>query len=116
LLGRISPSRPGASQRSCPSAAAWKVRAAVGAERLEAGAHLGRRLVGEGHRQNPLGREGAAGHLPGDPARDRRRLTRARAGKDADRSARLQDGALLLGVEPVEYPLRPHGDKLAAEL
>ncbi len=78
-------------------------RDAVRAQRLQARAHLGRRLVGEGHGQDPIGREGAACDLPGDPARDRGRLARARAGEDADGSARLQHGALLLGVETIEY-------------
>src|SRR4029079_13853682 len=53
--------------------------------------------------------EGAPRDLPGDPAGDRRRLARPRAGEDADRSARRLDGGALLVVQALEDPVAVHG-------
>ena len=54
------------------------------------------------------GRKRAARHLPRDPPRDRRRLPGARAGEDADRTARRLGGGSLLRVQPGEDPLGVH--------
>ena len=79
---------------------------AADAESLEPLPHLGRRLVGEGDREDLVRLELADRHLVRDAARDRRRLAGARAGKDADRAAHGLDGAALLGVQPGEDGLR----------
>jgi hypothetical protein len=77
-------------------------------------AQLARRLVGERHREDVLRREGAARDLPGDPARDRRRLARPRPREDAQRPARALDGSALLGVQPYEDRLGVQGEEASA--
>src|SRR5215212_3744930 len=86
---------------------------AAGAELFQPAPHLARRLVGECDREDLLGREGAGRDLVRDPARDRRRLPRARAGEDADRPANRLDRAPLLRVQPVEDPCLVHRATLA---
>jgi hypothetical protein len=72
------------------------------------------RLVGERHRHDLLRREGAARDLPRDPARDRRRLPRAGAGEDAQRTARRLGGGALLGVQACEDRLGVQGAEASA--
>src|SRR6478736_2590919 len=71
-------------------------------ERLQPLAQLTRRLVGERHGHDLLGREGAGRDLPRDAARDRGRLSRPRPGKDAERAARRLHGVALLWVQACE--------------
>ena len=71
-------------------------------ERGEASAQLAGGLVGEGDRHDPRRRERAGRDLLRDPARDRRRLARARAREDADRAAHRLGRAPLLRVQAVE--------------
>ena len=78
------------------------------AERGQPRAHLRRRLVREGDREDLAGRERAGGDLVRDAPRDRRRLARAGAREDADGAAHGLDRAALLGVEPLE-DVRPRG-------
>ncbi len=49
---------------------------------LDATAHLRRSLVGEGHRQHPVGRDLAHGQQPGDAMHQHARLARAGPGQD----------------------------------
>jgi hypothetical protein len=79
------------------------------AERTQPRAQLACRLVGERDSQDVPRRERAARDLPGDPARDRRRLPRPRAGENAQRPARTLDGGALLGVQPLEDLLGVQG-------
>jgi hypothetical protein len=81
----------------------------VDAERTQPGTQLASRLVREGDRQDVLGGKRAARDLPGDPARDRRRLARPCAGEDAQRPARALDGSALLGIQPFEDRLGSQG-------
>jgi hypothetical protein len=75
---------------------------AVDTERAQSRAELAGSLVGERHRHDLSGLEGAARDLPRDPTRDRRRLPRPRPGEDAYRTARSRNGSALLGVQPSE--------------
>ena len=65
---------------------------------VDALAHLARRLVGEGDRQDAPG-IGAGGHQPRDAVGDDARLARAGARDDQQRPARVQDRLALRGVE-----------------
>jgi hypothetical protein len=66
---------------------------------IEPAAHLARRLVRESDREDLRCLKRARCDLVGDPVGDRRRLARAGAGEDADRSAHGFDRAALLGVQ-----------------
>ena len=83
-------------------------RDAADAEPLQPPAHLGRCLDGERDREDLVGLELADRDLVRDPARDRRRLSRSRAGEDADRPAHRLDGAALLRVQPGEDGILVH--------
>jgi len=72
----------------------------VRAERRQPAPHLTRCLVRERDREDLAGCERARRDLVCDPARDRRRLARARAGQDAQRTARRLHGSALLGIQP----------------
>ena len=87
-------------------------RDAAVAEPLQPPAHLGRCLVGERDREDLVGLELADRDLVRDPARDRRRLSRSRAGKDADRPAHGLDGAALFRVQPGEDAVDVHPSTL----
>ena len=87
---------------------------AIHTERTQPRAEPACGLVGERHRHDVLGREGAAGDLPGDPARDGRRLPRPRPRKDAQRPARRLHGGALFGVQPGEDPLGVQGAEASA--
>ena len=81
---------------------------ALRAELLKPGTHLAGGLVGERDGED-LGRLERAGQdLVRDPARDRRRLARAGAREDADRSAHSLDRRALLRVETGEDVFRSH--------
>ena len=82
---------------------------AADAEPLEPFPHLGRCLVGEGDREDLVRLELADRHLVRDAPGDRRGLSGARAGKDADRATHCLDGAALLGVQPGEDAINVHG-------
>jgi hypothetical protein len=81
---------------------------------MQASTQLAGGLVGERDGDDLLCRERAARDLPRDPARDRRRLPRAGAGEDAERSARRLGGCALLGVQSCEDPLGVQGEDASA--
>ena len=66
-------------------------------------------LVGEGDGEDLAGPKRARGDLPGDPARDRRRLARAGPREDANRPAHSLGGAALLGIQTRENDHRATG-------
>jgi len=72
----------------------------IDAQRLEPRPHLPCRLVREGDGENLPRLEGAACDLVRNPARDRGRLSGARARQDAHRPPNRLDGPALLGVQP----------------
>jgi len=74
------------------------------AESPESRAQLTGGLVGEGDCDELVRGECAARHLPRDAARDRRGLTGAGAGEDADRAPHRVDRGALLVVQPFEDP------------
>jgi len=76
---------------------------------LEPPPHLGRCLVGESDRKDLVRLELADCHLVRDSPGDRRGLSGACAGKDADRAAHRLDRAALLGVQPGEDASNVHG-------
>ncbi len=81
------------------------VGVAVGHERVHALFHLGRRLVGEGQRED-LGRAGrAGGDQVGDAAGDDGGLAGARARDDEQRAGLVGDGRRLGRVQAFEDPL-----------
>ena len=82
---------------------------ALDSESGEPRTQLARRLVRERHGDELGGRKGPARDLPGDAARDRRRLAGARPGEDADRPARRFDGGALLRVQSGKDPLGVQG-------
>ena len=71
-------------------------------EQLDAVAHLLRRLVGEGDREDLAGPGALGAHQPGDPVREHARLAAARAGQDQQRPLAVRDGLALGLVEPRE--------------
>ncbi len=84
-----------------------------GADRLaQALAHLARRLVGEGHRED-LPRRHAQRHQPGDAVDQDTGLAGARPRQNHQRALAVGDGALLLGVEPLDARYR-HDSVLTA--
>src|SRR5439155_18650785 len=83
------------------------------AELLQPAPHLACCLVREGDREDLVGGERADRNLVRDPPRDRRRLARAGARKDADGTTHRLDRTPLLGVQPVEDRGRVHRATLA---
>ena len=71
-------------------------------ERPEAADHLARRLVGEGHDEDLVGRDDVRREGVRRPAADDPRLACAGACEDRDRAGRGDDGLALLGIEVVE--------------
>ena len=72
-------------------------------------AHLGGGLVGEGDGQDLPGTHVAGSQQVGDPPGEHRRLSRTRSGDDQQRSALVQHGLTLLGVQAVEQLGRARG-------
>ena len=68
-------------------------------QRIDAVAHLGRRLVGEGDGDDPRRIDTALGDQPADAVGDDARLARARAGEHELRPVAVGDGGDLLRVE-----------------
>ena len=80
---------------------------ALADQRLDALAHLARRLVGEGDRENfPCPREAEAQYM-GDAGREHARLAGAGAGQHQHGSLERLDGGALLGIEHVEITRPP---------
>jgi hypothetical protein len=84
---------------------------ALADQHADALSHLPSRLVGEGHRQNLVGRSPAGGEDMRDAGGEHPRLARAGAGQHQDRSIKRLDGRSLLGVETLQIgsgPCRGH--------
>ena len=75
---------------------------AAGKQRVEALAHLGRRLVGERDGEHLPRTDALVGHHVRDAVREHARLARARAGKHQERAVRTEHGVALSGVEAVD--------------
>ncbi len=88
---------------------------AAGTERLEAGAQLTGRLVGERHCHQARRRERSRGDLIGESPRDRRRLPRAGPRQNADGAAHRLCCAALLGVQALENVHRGTVARAAAD-
>ena len=68
----------------------------------DAHAHLARRLVGEGHRQDLIGASAAGGDEMRDPGGQHARLADAGAGENEHRPVQRLDRALLLVIQSIE--------------
>jgi len=64
--------------------------------------HIARRLVGEGHEQDLIGRDGACLDRVSRAPADDPRLARTGAGDDRQRTRRRGDGLALRGIEVFE--------------
>ena len=94
----------GASRRSSRAQSAWKVDshtplAVVADQRLDALAHLPRRLVGEGHREHLVRLGVAVADEVRDAVGDDARLAGARAGQDQQRPVAMQHRFALFGIQ-----------------
>jgi hypothetical protein len=80
---------------------------------FDAAAHFRRRLVGESHRERPVGRERFGRDHPGDAPRQDARLAAARARKHQHRARRRGYGRALGVVQSVENQFFLHHAILA---